>query len=303
MPHDSNKAVYASIGANVVIATSKFIAAAISGSSAMVAEGVHSMVDVADGSLLLLGRKRSRRPPDALHPFGHGKALYFWSLLVALIFFAVGGGMSLYHGVIELLHPEPLRDPTWSYIVLGVAGVFDGLSFTVAAKQFARTTHGRGWLSTAQASKDPTLYTLVLEDSGDMLGIAIAFAAVFLSHRFGAPWIDAVGSMMIGLLLATIAIFLVRESGKLLMGESADPALVDRIRGVTQDSPAVRGVASVMTMHLGPRNVLAVLEVTFERELSSHDIGDAIARIDERVREACPSVAHLFIEVQSLRNK
>ena len=301
MSHESKKAVYASIVANVSICICKFVTGLLSHSSAMLAEAVHSLIDVADGGLLLYGRHQSMQPPDELHPFGHGKALYYWTLIVALLFFALGGGMSVYQGIHHILHPEPLSNPFWNYIVLAAAALFNGWSFVVAFKQFRQTMHGRGILSTAQQSKDPTLYTLVLEDTGDMIGVAIAFVAVFLSHRLNAPWIDGVGSILIGLLLASIAIFLVHESKLLLLGESADPELIKKLRQVAEDHEAVHCVHRPMTMHLGPHNVLAVMEIEFEPHISGSDLAIAIERLDQAVKSACPSVRRLFIEAQSFR--
>jgi cation diffusion facilitator family transporter len=294
--HESNIAIYASIGANVLIAATKFVAATVTGSSAMIAEGVHSTVNCADGSLLLLGRHRSRRPPDETHPFGHGKELYFWTLIVAMVFFALGGGMSIYEGIKHIIEPERISDPTWNYIVLGVAAVIDGISFMIAFRQLRRRAGSRGPVARLLSSKDPTLFTVLLEDTGDLIGISIAFLGVYFSHRLGNPYIDAGASITIGLLLAAMALYLANQSRGLLVGESADAELVHDIRSIATRDAAVRALRPPLTMHLGPHTVLSALEIDFHDDLSSEEVARAVQRLEAELRTRRPELKHLFIE-------
>jgi cation diffusion facilitator family transporter len=299
VPEKSNVAIYASIGANVLIAATKFTAAAFSGSSAMVAEGVHSMVDSCDGALLLLGRHRSRRPPDERHPFGHGKELYFWSLIVALLFFAVGGGMSVYEGILRILHPEPIRDPTWSYVVLGVAALFDGTSFVIAVREMRRIYPGRHLPEIVREGKDPSVFTVVLEDSADLIGILIAFLGVFLGHRLRNPYIDGAASIGVGLVLAGVAVVLARQSRDLLIGERASDAVIRAVHEAARDEGAVCRVHRPLSMQLGPGDVLLAVDVEFTTKLSGPELASAIDRLERRVRELRPEVRHLYIEARS----
>lgn len=304
MPGESRIAIYASIAANVVIAATKFTVAALSRSSAMLAEGVHSSVDACDGLLLLLGRSRSRRPPDEDHPFGHGKELYFWTLIVAVVFFGVGGGVSVYEGVLHILHPEPIGDPTWSYVVLGVATLFDGASFGVALRQFHKQTGARTlpevWRA-MRASKDPSLFSVLCEDSADLAGIALAFLGVFLSHRFQVPALDGAASIGVGLVLATVAVFLMAQSRRLLIGEGADEAVRQSVRAVAAADPDVRTVRPPLTMQLGPESVLVGLLVRFDPSLSGDGVARAIRRLEDDIRAREPVVRHLFVEAAALR--
>jgi cation diffusion facilitator family transporter len=300
MAEGSKLAIYASIVANVLIAATKFTAAAFTGSSAMIAEGVHSLVDCADGTLLLLGHARSRRPPDERHPFGYGQELYFWTLIVAILFFALGGGMSAYEGITHILHPEPLRDPHWNYAVLGIAALIDGTSFTIAMREFRRTMNGRGFWETVRASKDPSIFTVVLEDSADLAGLSLAFLGIYFSHRLGAPYLDGIASIGIGLVMATVAVILIVESKALLIGEGADPAVVACISEAAASDEALRGVWRPHTVHMGPREVLVTLGVELRPDLSADDVARAIGRLDARVREAVPDVKHVYNDAQSL---
>jgi cation diffusion facilitator family transporter len=301
MAAESNRAIYASIAANIVIAIAKFVGAALSGSSAMIAEGVHSLVDSSDGTLLLVGRWRSKQPPDDEHPFGHGKELYFWTLLVAIVFFAVGGGMSIYEGVLHLLHPEPLRDPTISYIVLGVATVFDGGSFIIALRELRASVPDKSIANVVRNGKDPSVFTVVLEDVADLTGLGIAFLSLWLEYRFNAPWIDGVGSIGIGLVLATVALILVTESKALLVGERAHQSIIEALQRAAKYNPGVRAVARPLSMQLGPHEVLLAVGMEFAPELSAADIAMAIDQLEARVRQEQPDVKHIYIEVESLR--
>jgi len=297
---EPHAAIYASIAANVLIAATKFTAAAFTGSSAMVAEGVHSLVDTADGALLLVGRRRSRRPPDREHPFGYGHELYFWTLIVAILFFALGGGMSVYEGTLHILHPEPLRSPAWNYAVLGAAALFDGASFVLGFRQFRRAAGTRGFGEAVREGKDPSLFTVVLEDTADMSGLVLAFLGVFLSHRLNAPWLDGAASIGVGLVMAGVAVVLMTESKALLIGERADPRVVECITAAAKGIHGVE-VGRIRTMQMAPHQVLVTLDAGFAPELSREEVLRRIGEMEERIRAASPDPLLLYLEISALR--
>ena len=301
MPRESRKAIYVGIGATLLIAATKFAAGAYTDSSAMIAEGVHSLVDSADGFLLLLGLVRAARPPDDNHPLGHGKELYFWALIVALLFFALGGGMSFYEGVRRVLHPRPISEPFWNYIVLGASALFTLVSFGVAFAGFRQRRRGRTYWATFRESKDPTLFTLVLEDVADLAGLMIAAVGVYLGHRFGNPVFDAAASMAVGLVLAGVAVLLARESKGLLVGEGASPATLAAITRSAREDPSVVDVRRPVTMYFGPRTVLVAMDVEFRPSLSTSEIAAAVDRLEDQIRQSDPDVRHIYIEAESLR--
>jgi len=302
MARESNLAIYASIAANVLIATTKLTAAAFTGSSAMVAEGVHSLVDSADGTLLLFGRRRSRRPADAEHPFGYGRELYFWTLIVAILFFALGGGMSMYEGVTHILHPEPLRSPAWNYAVLGIATLFDGTSWLIAVRSFRGSSGGRGWWEAIREGKDPSLFTVVLEDSADLAGIALAFLGVFLSHQLEMPALDGVASIGVGLVLSAVAVILLVQSKALLIGERADARVVQCIGEAARTLDTAR-VQRIRTMQLAPDEVLVTLDVGFAQHLSREEVLHTLGTLEDRIRAAAPDPLLLYLEISALRRQ
>ena len=302
MASESRTAIYVGIAATLLIALTKFAAAAFSGSSAMVAEGVHSLVDSADGLLLLLGQHRASRPADETHPLGHGKELYFWSLIVAVLFFALGGGMSFYEGVQHIMHPEVITDPTWNYVVLGASAVFTVLSFSAAFRPFRRRAKGRGYWKTFRHSKDPTLFTLVLEDLADMVGLLLAFLGIYLGHRYANPYLDGAASLGIGLVMATVAALLARESKGLLIGEAAREPQLAIIRQAAESDADVIAVRRPVTMFFGPDTMLVAMEVEFKPDLTTSDIARAVDRLEASIQLAIPEVKHLYIEAESIRN-
>jgi cation diffusion facilitator family transporter len=297
---DSRRAIYAAIAANFAIAVTKFIAAAVTGSSAMFAEGLHSVVDTADGALLLLGHRRSARPADAAHPFGHGQELYFWTLIVALLIFAVGGGVSLFQGVQHVRHPEPPVSVYWDYVVLGAAAVFETVSFVVGVRQFRAEYRGRGFWRSLHDSKDPSIFTVVFEDTADLIGILIAFLGLFLGQLLRLPVLDGVASILIGVLLMGVSILLARESKGLLVGEGVDPATAGEICRLAQADPAVAGAARPLTMHFGPRTVLLAMDIEFQPSLTAGELTAAIDRIEAAIRGRFPEIRHIFIESHAL---
>jgi len=298
---ESKKAVIAAIVGNMAIAVIKFVAGSITGSSAMLSEGIHSLVDTGNGGLLMLGIRRSSRPPTPSHPFGYGKELYFWSLIVAISIFGIGGGMSIYEGILHIQHPSELTNPTINYVVLALAMLFEALSFTVAYRAFRKVKGDRRALSAIHHGKDPSLFTVLFEDTAALAGLLVAFVGVFLAHELKNPYIDGAASIVIGCILAVVAVWLAWESKGLLVGESADPHLVDDVRRFAGDDPVVTGVGAVLTMHLGPEEVLLNLEVEFAAGTPAEEIHAAIHRIEEHITAHHPEVNRIFIEVESLR--
>ena len=296
----SKKTIFAAIGANFAIAITKFVAAALSGSSAMLSEGIHSLADTGNELLLLLGIHMSQKPADANHPFGRGKELYFWTLIVAMMIFTVGGGISIYQGVTHLLNLKPLKDPTWDYVVLGFSVVFEGFSWKVAFTELLATKGEKNFWEAVRTSKDPIVFTVLFEDSAALLGLVVAFFGIFLGHQFHNPAFDGIGSIVIGIILAVVAIVLAYESKGLLIGESADIETVNNIRRLAADEPAVERVMRTLTMHLGPDEVLLNLEIHFYIQLSSEEVALAVSRLEETIRTHHPEVKHIFIEAKSL---
>jgi cation diffusion facilitator family transporter len=297
---DSKLAVFGAIAANAAIAAMKFVGAAATGSSAMLSEGIHSMVDTGDGLLLLVGMRLAQRPPDERHPFGHGKELYFWSLVVAMLLFGVGGGMSVYEGVTHLLHPHPLESATWNYVSLGIAFVFEGISWMLAMRQLRPLIRERGVWKALRTSKDPSILILFFEDSAALVGLVIAFLGVFLGHLWNSPAFDGVASILIGLLLAGVASLLVHESKGLLLGESADPKVLQDIREIVAGDPAVAKAQYPLTMHLSPEEVLLNLEIDFRPGLPPGRITESINRLEQEIRRRHPEVQRIFIEARAL---
>lgn len=292
----STRVVYAAIAANLAIATTKFVVATLSGSSAILSESVHSLVDTANQLLLLVGLKGSRRPPDEQFPFGYGRELYFWSLVVAILLFGAGGGVALYEGITHVIHPRPMDDAFWAYIVIGVAAIFEGSSFMVARHEI-RKRWGEGSLwRHVHRSKDPSVFIVVLEDGAALIGLSIALAGVFLSQLLQQPRIDGVASVLIGIVLGIVAVALAYETRGLLIGESATTETVLSIRQLASQDAAVRDVHAPLTMHLGPEEVLLNLEVQFKAGASAQEQVQAVQRIERVIRDHHPTVKRIFIE-------
>jgi cation diffusion facilitator family transporter len=293
---DSQLAIYGAIGANVAIAVTKFTVAGITGSSAMLSEGVHSAVDTFNGLLLLVGIRLSQRPATPEHPFGHGKELYFWGLIVAVLIFGLGGGVSFFEGVQHIRHPEPLRDPTWNYVVLAAAAVFEGASFGIALRQFLKQAGTTPFWEAIHRSKDPTTYTVLAEDAAALVGLAIAAVGIALSHALDMPMLDGAASVLIGLLLAGVATLLTWESRGLLIGEGIRPETAQAIRDLALAEPGVRDVGRVLSMYVGPDDVLVTMDLDFDVGIDAADAGAAIGNVERQVRERFPMIRRLFME-------
>ena len=296
----TNVAVWAALAGNVLVAATKFVAAAVSGSAAMLSEAVHSLVDTVNELLLLYGIARSLRPADRVHPLGYGRELYFWSFVVALLIFALGAGVSLYEGVDRLLHPAPIEHPAVIFVVLAVSLAFEGASWLVGMRAFRTAKSTLGWWEAFRRSKDPPTFIVVFEDSAAILGIAAAgagTAAALLTRD--SRW-DGVASVVISVILAGVAGLLARESKELLIGERADAALSDAIMRTASAIPGVCSANSIVTMQLAPNNVIATLSLDFFDYMRAPDIERAVVDLETRVRSAHPDVSALFVKPQSV---
>ncbi len=293
---ESRFAIIASIVANVAIAITKFVVAAIARSTAMLAEGVHSLSNCFDGALLLLGQYRAKRPPDESHPFGYGREVYFWSLIVAIVFFALGAGVAIYEGILHVLSPEPLGNPKWSYIVLGASAIFDGSSFVIGFHQFRREAHGRSSWTTVRRSKNPALFSVVLEDTADLTGLTLAFLGIFLGHTLGLPWLDGVASIAIGLVIAAVAVVMLIETHGLLIGEPARSELMTSVRERAAREPGVERVAGSSSLHIGPEEIVVVLDLVFAADAGAVDVMRGAAAIREDLRREHPDVSRVLFE-------
>ncbi|MEL7542439.1 MAG: cation diffusion facilitator family transporter [Pseudomonadota bacterium] len=299
MAAGSKKVIYAALIGNGLIAISKFAASAYTGSSAMLSEAIHSCVDTGNQVLLLFGLKRAAREPDEDHPFGYGMELYFWAFVVAILIFAIGSGISIYEGVQKLMHPHPMTAPWVNYIVLILAMIFEGVAWTIAYKEFNKTRGDMPLMEAVRKSKDPTLFTVLFEDSAAMAGLIIAFIGVFGAHMLGLEWADGVASVIIGIILAVTAWVLAQETKGLLIGEAANPQTSRRVRQIIGSYPEVRHLNELKSMHLGPADILMVVSIDFHDDLDSTRVEDIVSSIERDAKADHPEITRLFIEVQS----
>lgn len=297
----SRTSVSTAIGADLAIAVAKFTAFFFTHSSGMLSESIHSLIDAGNGGLLVLGLNRSLRPADESHPFGYGKEMYFWTLLVALFIFLVGGGSSVAEGVRRCLHPEPLAHPVWSYATLGVAALFEGYSLAVGRKEFRKAEGAPASWRTIHASKDPSTFTVIIEDSAALCGLLIALIGTLLDQTLEWAWADGAASILIGVVLILVAILLIVESKALLVGEGADVRTLASIRRLAESEDGVTRVGYPLTMYFGPEQVLLTMNVRFEKDLTRDDIERTIDRIEAAVRGAFPQIKHVYLEAESLK--
>lgn len=300
MAGESRKAVIAATAGNLAIAIVKFVAAGLSGSAAMLSEAIHSLVDTGNDALMLYGIRASRKPADDEHPFGYGHELYFWTLVVGILFFAVGGGMSILNGIMHVVNGTLPEASVWNYAVIGVAVVFEGISWYFGFHAFRAEQRGRGIVETIQTSKDPTTFSVLLEDSAALIGLALAFAGVYLSDRLGSPWIDGASSVLIGLLLCAIAIVMVYESKSLLVGEGVGKNTLRELRGLIAADPAVQSIGRLATLYLGPDDVMLAIDVRFQDASPTVDTRHAIARLTRTIKDRYPRIRHVFIDASSI---
>lgn len=297
----SKKAIFAALAGNSLIAVTKFGAAAATGSSAMFSEAIHSVVDTGNQCLLLYGIKRSNRPADRSHPFGYGMELYFWTFVVAILIFGLGAGISIYEGISKIQHPHPITDPTINYYVLGFAMIFEGAAWYIAFKEFSKSKGSLGLITAVRRSKDPTIFTVLFEDTAAIIGLFVAMAGIFLSDFLELPVLDGVASVIIGIILATTAALLAYECKGLLTGEAASEAVVSGIKWIIGENPFILHVNEVLTLHLGPKDVLLTVSLDFKDGLSSRQVEEAISTFETRIKEKFPEVTRVFIEAQSWR--
>jgi cation diffusion facilitator family transporter len=295
--------IYVALAANIGIAVIKYIVAAVTGSSAMLSEGIHSTVDSGNELLLLLGLKRSQKSADKTHPFGYGKEQYFWSLMVAILLFSLGGCFAFYEGVNHIRHPRPLEDPLWGYIVLGVAFVFESISLAVSIHKFNLVRGDKGFWKELLLSKDPALFVVIFEDMAADLGIITAFAGMFLSHHFNNPFFDGFASVIIGLILSVMAVIMIIESKNLLIGETADPEIVKGINALVGKDVAVLRLDYPLTMHLSPNEILLALDVRFDKGLDMQQLAKTIRRLEGSIREKYPEIKKIYIEADELAGR
>lgn len=299
MATGSKKVIYAALIGNFLIAISKFAAAGYTGSSAMLSEAIHSVVDTGNQGLLLMGIARSKRPADTLHPFGYGMELYFWTFVVAILIFAVGAGISIYEGIDKLRYPHPVTNIYINYIVLGLAMVFEGVAWTIAYKEFRKQSGNQPLFRAVLASKDPTVFTVLFEDTAAMLGLIVAAGGLALGQALDIPEMDGIASIVIGIILGLTAALLAAESKGLLIGESARPRVLSKIRGIVDGHKNVKCINELLTMHFGPNDLLVNVSIEFRDGISADNVEAAISDIERDIKADNSEVKRVFIEAQS----
>lgn len=295
----SKKVIYAALAGNALIAVTKFAAGSFTGSSAMISEAIHSLVDTGNQGLLLFGIARARRPANDEHPFGYGMELYFWAFVVAILIFGLGSGISFYEGISKISDPHPVTNFAVNYAVLAAAIVFEGIAWTIAYREFNRIRGKRSVIDEVRRSKDPTLFTVLFEDTAAMLGLIVAFIGLLATQFLHLAWADAAASIAIAVILAATAVGLAWETKSLLTGEAARASTVDAIREIARSSPAVEGVNELRTVHFGPYNILANLSLAFRNGASGAEIQETVTEIETRIRQQFPAIGDVFIEAQS----
>jgi cation diffusion facilitator family transporter len=291
--------LYAGLAANLLVAATKFGAAAFTHSSAMLSEAVHSLVDSSNEVLLLYGAYRASQPPDREHPFGHGREVYFWSFVVSLMMFVLGAGVSIYEGVRHFLAAEPIEHPIVNYAVLAVAGVFEAGAWWVSFREYRKRKGERGYLQAAQETKDPSVVIVFLENCADLVGIALAAAGTAASQLLHDGRWDGAASVAIGLLLGAIAAFLAAETKKLLIGEAARPSLVRAVQRLARAEHGVAKYNGMLTIQLAPREVVVALSLDFDDALRANALQDVVASLEERIRKEHPEVVLVLVKPQS----
>jgi len=295
----SKKVIYAALAGNTLIAITKFIAAFITGSSAMLSEGIHSVVDTGNQFLLLHGLNKAKNPPDRDFPFGYGKEVYFWSFIVAILIFALGAGISIYEGIIHLRHPQPIESPYINYIVIALALLFEGAAWSFAYREFKSTKGKLSYIKAVNMAKDPSVFVVLFEDSAAILGLAIAFFGILIGQITGIEYFDGAASIAIGLILAGTAIWLAYETKGLLIGESADESTVRRIREIASGFEAVNHVNEILTLHMGPDFILVNISIEFQDSASADEIEQSVEKLDRNIKSEFPEVKRIFIEAEA----
>jgi cation diffusion facilitator family transporter len=295
----SRTVIYAAIAGNLLVASTKFAAAIWTGSSAMLSEGIHSVVDTGNELLLLYGMRRAKVRPDPDHPLGYGREIYFWSFVVALLIFAVGAGFSLFEGIVHVMNPTPIRNPAVNYAVLALSALFDGATWWIALRSFKGDRLYAELFEAFRDSKDPPSFMVLFEDSAALIGLLIAFAGTFLSVKLDLPVLDGVASILIGLVLAAIASILARETKSLLIGEPADQSIIDAITRLAEEMEGIAHANGILTVHLAPSQIMVALSLEFADELKTPEIEGKVSELERRVRRLHPEVIALFVKPQS----
>lgn len=298
MAKGSKFVIYAALLGNAAIAVTKFAASIFTGSSAMLTEAIHSVVDTGNQGLLLWGLKRAKKPADPRFPFGHGREIYFWSFVVAIMIFGVGAGVSIFEGIKHLLHPRATTSPTVNYIVLGSAFLFEGAAWWIALKEFRRAKGKAGYLEAVQKGKDPTLFVVLFEDSAAMAGLVVAFLGIYLGQVTGWMWLDGAASVVIGLILASVALWLAWETKGLLIGESASATVRSQVRSMVADQDGVEKIHELLTLQMGPESILVVVSLDFADRLDAAAVENTMAGMRERIRTEVAGVSRVFIQVE-----
>jgi cation diffusion facilitator family transporter len=296
MEPSSKKVIYAALFGNMMVAITKFIAAAMTGSSAMLSEGIHSVVDTGNQVLLLYGLRQAKKPPDDKFPFGHGKEIYFWSFVVAIMIFAVGAGLSVFEGVYHILDPKEFKNPSVNYIVIVLAIVFEGIAWTFALRAFSRAKGKWGYFEAVHRGKNPSIFVVLFEDSAAIIGLVVAFFGILLTQVTGNPYYDGTASIIIGLILGGTAVWLAYETKGLLIGESANQHVVGQIRKITASHEDIEHVNEILTLHMGPDFILVNMSVDFINTVCAEDIESTVARLDREIKKDIPNVKRIFIE-------
>ena len=294
-PTASTRTLVIAFLANLGIAASKFVAAAITGSSAMLTEGVHSVVDSTNQLLLMWGRRQAKKPPDKYHPFGYGRELYFWSFVVAVLVFSLGAGVSIYEGIIHIAEPEEAVSPIVAYVVLLVAFLLEGWSTLEAFREFKESKGRLGWIEAIRTSKDPPAFIVLLENGAAMAGIIAAAIGVALAQLTGDPFYDGAASVVIGVILGITAFLLAYESKGLLIGEAADPELVQSLHDLASAQPGVVGVGHVLTVHSSPDQITVMMDVDFRDDMRAGDLEQVVCSVEEEAFRRWPAITRLFV--------
>ncbi len=301
MASSSKKVIYAALIGNALIAVTKFAASVFTGSSAMLAEGIHSLVDTGNQGLLLYGLHKAKRPADEKFPFGYGKEVYFWSFVVAILIFALGSGISLYEGVLHIFHPQPVENPLINYIVLGLALIFEGGAWFFAFREFSRAKGKWSYVQAVQRGKDPTIFMVLFEDSAAVLGLIVAFLGIWLGQLTGIVYLDGIATVIIGLILGGTAIWLAYETKGLLIGESANRDVVQSIREKANQRHNITHVNEVLTMHMGPEFILVNISVNFRDDITAEEVEQSVAKLDKDIKSEHPFVKRVFVEAEARR--
>ncbi len=299
MKAQNNASIYSALAANLLIAVTKFIAGGFTNSSSMISEGIHSMVDTVNQVLLLYGLKRSHKKPDVSHPFGYGRELYFWSFIVSILIFGLGGGISIYQGVNHIIKPEELGDPFWNYIVLASSFVFEGASLVIAIKEFNKVRNGQSWWSAIIRSKDPSSFLVLFEDGAAVLGLLIVFVFMLIGHNYNMPYMDGIASVLVGLLLVFVSAILARESRSLLMGEGIARNTQHKIRVLVEKDQAIIRVVNVLSTYQAPDDVVLLLIVEFNPDIDTEDITASIERVRLAIKTTFPLIKLVFVQPQT----